>query len=90
MRENKQMAYRLVIKETSNPAQSKNPKIASMFLTQGSLPFELLWDKFSMYVIYIFLIFFSCLFNLCFINKFYKMLIRGDGELFFASGNSVE
>ncbi|KAK9210374.1 hypothetical protein WN944_002744 [Citrus x changshan-huyou] len=45
------MAYRLVIKETSNPAQSKNPKIASMFLTQGSLPFELLWDKFSMYVI---------------------------------------
>ncbi|KAH9805776.1 Core-2/I-branching beta-16-N-acetylglucosaminyltransferase family protein [Citrus sinensis] len=51
LRENKQMAYRLVIKETSNPAQSKNPKIASMFLTQGSLPFELLWDKFSMYVI---------------------------------------
>ncbi|KAH9653792.1 hypothetical protein KPL70_027518 [Citrus sinensis] len=45
------MAYRLVIKETSNPVQSKNPKIASMFLTQGSLPFELLWDKFSMYVI---------------------------------------
>ncbi|ESR66523.1 hypothetical protein CICLE_v10010539mg, partial [Citrus x clementina] len=53
MRENKQMAYRLVIKETSNPVQSKNPKIASMFLTQGSLPFELLWDKFSIFSVYV-------------------------------------
>lgn len=26
--------------------QSKNPKIAFMFLTPGSLPFEKLWDKF--------------------------------------------
>ncbi|KAL9442358.1 hypothetical protein AB3S75_020794 [Citrus x aurantiifolia] len=53
MRENKQMAYRLVIKETSNPVQSKNPKIASMFLTQGSLPFELLGDKFSIFSVYV-------------------------------------
>lgn len=28
------------------PIQSKNPKIAFMFLTPGSLPFEKLWDKF--------------------------------------------
>ncbi|MED6132818.1 hypothetical protein PIB30_022461 [Stylosanthes scabra] len=28
------------------PSLSKNPKIAFMFLTPGSLPFERLWDKF--------------------------------------------
>lgn len=28
------------------PIQSKNRKIAFMFLTPGSLPFEKLWDKF--------------------------------------------
>lgn len=28
------------------PIQSNNPKIAFMFLTPGSLPFEKLWDKF--------------------------------------------
>jgi hypothetical protein len=28
--------------------QSKNPKIAFMFLTPSSLPFEKLWEKFFM------------------------------------------
>lgn len=28
------------------PVESKNPKIAFMFLTPGSLPFEKLWDMF--------------------------------------------
>ncbi|POO03810.1 Glycosyl transferase [Trema orientale] len=37
-----------VIKEIlrTPSVQSKNPKIAFMFLTPGSLPFEKLWDKF--------------------------------------------
>ncbi|KAK1269050.1 hypothetical protein QJS04_geneDACA013970 [Acorus gramineus] len=39
---------RVVIKEilTVPPVQSTNPKIAFMFLTPGSLPFERLWEKF--------------------------------------------
>ncbi|KAK9699662.1 hypothetical protein RND81_08G188000 [Saponaria officinalis] len=39
---------RVVIKEILNAphVQSINPKIAFLFLTPGSLPFELLWDKF--------------------------------------------
>lgn len=43
-----EMASRVVIKEilTMHPPQSKNQKIAFMFLTPGSLPFEKLWDKF--------------------------------------------
>ncbi|KAG0493270.1 hypothetical protein HPP92_004264 [Vanilla planifolia] len=28
------------------PVKSKNPKVAFMFLTPGSLPFEKLWEKF--------------------------------------------
>ncbi|KAL9227199.1 hypothetical protein vseg_002921 [Gypsophila vaccaria] len=38
----------VVIKEILNAplVQSTNPKIAFLFLTPGSLPFELLWDKF--------------------------------------------
>ncbi|GLT76679.1 hypothetical protein SLA2020_483240 [Shorea laevis] len=40
-------ASQVVIKEILNtPVQSKNPKIAFMFLTPGTLPFEKLWNKF--------------------------------------------
>ncbi|KAJ4958351.1 hypothetical protein NE237_025462 [Protea cynaroides] len=43
-----EIAARVVIKDIlrSPPIQSKNPKIAFMFLTPGTLPFERLWDKF--------------------------------------------
>ncbi|KAK3435419.1 glycosyltransferase BC10 [Eucalyptus grandis] len=43
-----EMASRVVIKDILNtpPHESKNPKIAFMFLSPGSLPFEKLWDKF--------------------------------------------
>jgi hypothetical protein len=42
----------------SQPVHSKNPKIAFMFLTPSSLPFEKLWEKFFMghedrYTIYV-------------------------------------
>ncbi|KAK9017772.1 hypothetical protein V6N11_000776 [Hibiscus sabdariffa] len=39
---------RVVVKDILNmpQVQSKNPKIAFMFLTPGSLPFEKLWDMF--------------------------------------------
>nr|XP_011467214.1 PREDICTED: uncharacterized protein LOC101308308 isoform X1 [Fragaria vesca subsp. vesca]XP_011467215.1 PREDICTED: uncharacterized protein LOC101308308 isoform X1 [Fragaria vesca subsp. vesca]XP_011467216.1 PREDICTED: uncharacterized protein LOC101308308 isoform X1 [Fragaria vesca subsp. vesca]XP_011467217.1 PREDICTED: uncharacterized protein LOC101308308 isoform X1 [Fragaria vesca subsp. vesca] len=53
-------ASEVVVKEIlkTPPLQSKNPKIAFMFLTPGTLPFEELWenffqgheDKFSVYV----------------------------------------
>ncbi|KAJ4964389.1 hypothetical protein NE237_024328 [Protea cynaroides] len=41
-------AARVVIRDIlrTPPVQSKNAKIAFMFLTPGSLPFERLWDKF--------------------------------------------
>ncbi|XP_024966386.1 uncharacterized protein LOC112506509 [Cynara cardunculus var. scolymus] len=43
-----EIASQVVIREIlmSSPVQSKNPKIAFMFLTPGLLPFETLWDKF--------------------------------------------
>ncbi|KAL6331969.1 hypothetical protein AAG906_020322 [Vitis piasezkii] len=43
-----EIASRVVIKEILSmpPTQSRNPKLAFMFLTRGSLPFEMLWDKF--------------------------------------------
>ncbi|XP_028079762.1 glycosyltransferase BC10-like [Camellia sinensis] len=43
-----EIASRVVIRDILNmpPVQSKNPKIAFMYLTPGSLPFEKLWDKF--------------------------------------------
>lgn len=43
-----EIAAHVVIKEILNapPMQSENPKIAFMFLTPHSLPFEKLWDKF--------------------------------------------
>ncbi|KAI4380571.1 hypothetical protein MLD38_006748 [Melastoma candidum] len=43
-----EVASRVVIKDILSipPTQSKNPKIAFMFLSTGSLPFEKLWDKF--------------------------------------------
>ncbi|THU52763.1 hypothetical protein C4D60_Mb10t07360 [Musa balbisiana] len=43
-----ELAARVVIRDIlSAPAvESKNPKIAFMFLTAGSLPFEKLWEKF--------------------------------------------
>lgn len=41
-------AAQVVIREilTTPPIQSKNPKVAFMFLTPGPLPFEKLWDLF--------------------------------------------
>ncbi|XP_059645238.1 glycosyltransferase BC10 [Cornus florida] len=40
-------AAQVVIREIlKTPFQSKNPKIAFLFLTPGPLPFEMLWDKF--------------------------------------------
>lgn len=43
-----EIASRVVIREilSAPPIQSKNPKIAFMFLTPSALPFEKLWDKF--------------------------------------------
>ena len=43
-----ELAARVVIRDILlMPAvESKNPKIAFMFLTPGSLPFEKLWEKF--------------------------------------------
>lgn len=42
-----EIASRVVIRDILNtPNQSKNPKVAFMFLTPNSLPFEKLWDKF--------------------------------------------
>ncbi|KAG1364156.1 putative glycosyltransferase BC10 [Cocos nucifera] len=46
-----ELASRVVIRDIlSLPSvQSKNPKIAFMFLTPGSLPFERLWEKFFLW-----------------------------------------
>jgi hypothetical protein len=43
-----EIAARVVISDIvrSQPVRSKNPKIAFMFLTPSSLPFEKLWEKF--------------------------------------------
>ncbi|KVI11849.1 Glycosyl transferase, family 14 [Cynara cardunculus var. scolymus] len=43
-----EIASHVVISSILNapPIESKNPKIAFMFLSPGSLPFEKLWDKF--------------------------------------------
>ncbi|KAE8056689.1 hypothetical protein FH972_013437 [Carpinus fangiana] len=43
-----ELASHVVIKDILNrpPIQSHNSKLAFMFLTRGSLPFEKLWDKF--------------------------------------------
>ncbi|GFS37405.1 core-2/I-branching beta-1,6-N-acetylglucosaminyltransferase family protein [Actinidia rufa] len=42
-----EIASRVVIRDIlSAPLESKNPKIAFLFLTAGALPFEKLWDKF--------------------------------------------
>lgn len=43
-----ELAERVVIKDilSSSAFESKNPKVAFMFLTPGSLPFEKLWEKF--------------------------------------------
>ncbi|EXB30978.1 hypothetical protein L484_016838 [Morus notabilis] len=43
-----EIASRVVIREILNaaPMQSESPKVAFMFLTPHSLPFEKLWDKF--------------------------------------------
>ncbi|QHO38277.1 hypothetical protein HN51_004661 [Arachis hypogaea] len=44
---NDEIASHVVVRDILNaPCLSKNPKIAFMFLTPGSLPFERLWDKF--------------------------------------------
>ncbi|KAL5199249.1 hypothetical protein ABZP36_020452 [Zizania latifolia] len=55
-----EIAARVVIRDIilAQPVQSKNPKIAFMFLTPSSLPFEKLWEKFLMghedrYTIYV-------------------------------------
>ena len=51
-------AARVVFREIlkTPPVQSKTPKIAFMFLTPGSLPFEKLWDKFFQVRLYSLLI----------------------------------
>ncbi|KAI8020494.1 Glycosyltransferase BC10 [Camellia lanceoleosa] len=43
-----EIASRVLIRDILNmpPVQSKNPKIAFVYLTPGSLPFDRLWDKF--------------------------------------------
>ncbi|XP_057466898.1 glycosyltransferase BC10-like [Actinidia eriantha] len=43
-----EIASRVVIRDilSTPPLESKNPKIAFLFLTPGALPFEKLWDKF--------------------------------------------
>ncbi|XP_062077436.1 glycosyltransferase BC10-like [Humulus lupulus] len=43
-----EIAAHVVIREILNapPVQSENPKVAFMFLTPNSLPFERLWDRF--------------------------------------------
>ncbi|PSS20755.1 Xylosyltransferase [Actinidia chinensis var. chinensis] len=43
-----EIASHVVIRDilSAPPTQSKNPKIAFLFLTPGALPFERLWDKF--------------------------------------------
>ena len=53
-----EIAARVVLKEIlkTPSVQSKTPKIAFMFLTPGSLPFEKLWDKFFSVRLYSFLI----------------------------------
>ncbi|KAL5974162.1 hypothetical protein ACLOJK_030825 [Asimina triloba] len=47
-----EMASQVVIKDILNtpPRQMKNPKIAFMFLTPGSLPFEKLWEQFFLVI----------------------------------------
>ncbi|KAJ3696265.1 hypothetical protein LUZ60_001642 [Juncus effusus] len=43
-----EIAFQVVMRDilVAPPVTSKNPKIAFMFLTPGSLPFERLWEKF--------------------------------------------
>lgn len=43
-----EIASGVVIRDILNtpPIQSKNSKVAFLFLTPGPLPFEMLWDKF--------------------------------------------
>ncbi|XP_062229722.1 glycosyltransferase BC10-like isoform X1 [Phragmites australis] len=55
-----EIAARAIMRDIirARPVQSKNPKIAFMFLTPSSLPFEKLWEKFFMghedrYTIYV-------------------------------------
>jgi hypothetical protein len=45
-----EIAARAIMRDIirARPVQSKNPKIAFMFLTPSSLPFEKLWEKFFM------------------------------------------
>lgn len=49
-----EIAARVIIKEilSTPPAETKKPKIAFMFLSPGSLPFEKLWDKFFQVKLY--------------------------------------
>lgn len=64
-----EIASRVVIRDILNtPAvQSKNSKVAFLFLTPGPLPFEKLWDKF-LHVSYLFIYFFVKKKNLFFLN----------------------
>jgi len=45
-----EIAARAIMRDIirARPVQLKNPKIAFMFLTPSSLPFEKLWEKFFM------------------------------------------
>ena len=58
-----EVASHVVIREILNSpiVPSKTPKIAFMFLTPGSLPFEKLWDKFFN-VSFLFFSYLSCFF----------------------------
>lgn len=66
-------AAQVVIKEllNLNPTQTKNPKIAFMFLTPGMLPFEPLWEKF-----------FHVRLRLLFVNSFHFSLFCGVTNVF--------
>lgn len=53
-----ELAARVVAKDiiAMPSVQSRNPKIAFMFLTPGSLPFEKLWEKFFLVLHFIWII----------------------------------
>lgn len=76
-----ELASHVVIKDILNrpPIQSQNSKLAFMFLTRGSLPFEKLWDKFF-HVRFHFLFFLFLLVGLR--NRYASLL---DYELFLSS-----
>lgn len=63
-----EIAARAIMRDIvrARPVQSKNPKIAFMFLTPSTLPFEKLWEKFFMVR---FLLYFQIAVNTCLGSK---------------------